>query len=255
MILENSYCSFVNLDSRPDRLNVMKQTLARAGIQATRTRGMLPSEYKGDLAKIRCMLNRPQKGAIGCHFSQVSIMEEALRRKRHAFVMEDDLVFCSDFKERMAIIDNYCKAHPWDVIWLGGTFHINPPYWHKANLGRDAELTTHPRIIRTYGAFSTHAYIVNGGSIAKILMMIDFLLPLSMGIDWAFIQIQPRLYTYAFVPGCIKQLDGESNIGVNRDGSPGFTRFSSFSKLGKYWYQDNMCDFDPATYDWHEAKR
>lgn len=248
MILENSYISFVNLDHRNDRLQRMQESLAKLNLSATRTRGMLPSEYQGPPEKIACMLSRPQKGAIGCHFSQVQIMTEALRLGRHAFVMEDDLIFCSDFYRRIAIIDEFVSRHEWDVIWLGGTFHINPPWWHKKDLGLDAEVTDNPRIMRTYGAFSTHAYIVRHSSIERILYQIDELLPLSMGIDWAFIQIQPTLFSYAFVPGCIAQYDNQSDIGQ------GITYFSGFKKLGPYWFQDNMESFDPTTFDWHEAR-
>ncbi len=183
-LLSDSYASFVNLDSRPDRLARMQQSLNAAGICAARTRGMLPSEYKGDPKKIACMLSRPQKGAIGCHFSQISIMKEALAQGKHAFVMEDDLVFCSDFQKRLAYMEGFCEKHShWEVLWLGGTFHINPPWWHKDTLKRDAELTDDPRMLRTYGAFCTYAYIVHRDSIDRILKMIDEILPLSMGID------------------------------------------------------------------------
>ena len=246
-LLKDSYASYVNLDHRRDRLVRMVDVLAKAEISATRTRGMLPAEYKGPPAKIACMLSRPQKGAIGCYFSQLSIMEEALRQDKHAFVMEDDLVFCRDFQKRIAHMSEFCETHPWDVLWLGGTFHVGPPWWHKTTLGRDVELTDDPRMVRAYGAFSTHAYIVNKASIAKILKEHDAILPASMGIDWSFIQMEPRLFTYTFVPGCVIQIDNQSDIGT------GMTIFSGFKKLGPYWYQENMEDFNPAKFDWKEA--
>lgn len=249
MILDNCYARFVNLDHRPDRLALMEQTLEKAGIMAFRTRGMLPSEYDGPPSRIQGMLKRPQKGAIGCYFSQLSIMEEAFKRTQHAFVMEDDLVFCADFQERMILITEFCRTHPWDVIWLGGTFHVNPPWWHKQTLGRDAEQTGYPRMMRTYGAFCTYAYIVNVKSLQKIFRMLEGVLPTSIGIDYSFIQIQPKLHTYAFVPGCCIQYDHESDIGKGK------TIFSGFAKLGPYWFQQRMAEFDPATFNWHEATR
>lgn len=247
-LIEESYASYVNLDHRQDRLVRTVGVLRKMGITAERTRGMLPSEYVGPKERIKCMLSRPQKGAIGCHFSQVKIMEEAGRRGQHAFVMEDDLVFCQDFWDRIEHISAFCRTHPWDVIWLGGTFHVNPPYWHKARLGRDAATTDDPRMIRTYGAFSTHAYIVNCDSISKCLSMIDAILPTSMGIDWAFIQIEPELHTYSYVPGCVIQIDNQSDIGK------GITRYSQFEKLGPHWYADYKEQFDPTKHNWHEAK-
>jgi hypothetical protein len=181
-------------------------------------------------------------------------MRDAECRGMHAWVMEDDLIICEDLAERLEIISEFTRTHEWDVIWLGGTFHVNPPYWHGKKLGRDAVLTDNPRMVRTFGAFCTYAYIVNRNSLIKVLDMLQEQLPTSIGIDYAFIQIEPVLQTFAFVPGCIRQRDNLSDIGVNRDGSPSVTVFSGFSKLGSHWYQENMNDFDPMTYNWHECR-
>lgn len=245
-LLDECYRSFVNLDSRPDRLDHMTQELARVGLRATRTRGPLPSEWLGDPARVETILSRTP-GALGCWMGQTAVMWEALRRGQHAFVMEDDLRFCSDFHERLAIIEEFLSAEPWDVFWLGGTYHVNPAVWHKDTIGRDAQRTRHPRIVRTYGAFSTFAYFVNRDSIAAVLRGLDARLPYSVGIDTTFIDIQPFLHAYAFVPGCVKQVDGRSDIG------DGDTIFSGFAKLGPHWWADRLEQFDPETYDWAEA--
>jgi hypothetical protein len=31
------------------------------------------------------------------------------------------------------------------------------------------------------------------------------------------------------------------------------THFSGFKKLGPYWWQVRMRDFDPTAFNWHEA--
>lgn len=276
-ITDDAYISYVNLDHRPDRKQRMENELLTHGLPIFRTRGLLPNEVNITRHRIKAMADRPQKGAIGCHFSQVSIMEKAKSLGQHAFVMEDDLVFCSDFGARIDHITKFCKSHPWDVIFLGGTFHIDPPYWHSdtnpgrgcQRLGRDAVLTDDPRMIRTFGAFCTYAYIVNKASIEKIMEMFHERLAESIGIDHMFIMLQPSLYCYAFVPGCIKQYDHQSDIGQ------GITKFSNFATLNKickcpdpaicphgfwnirrsaYWWQDKMENFDPTIFDWHEAK-
>lgn len=256
-LLDDSYISFVNLDHRTDRLQHMEKTLREVGIEATRTRGLLPQEVKVDPKRVAIMQNRTP-GAIGCHFSQVKIMEQALALGRHAFVMEDDLVFCSDFKRRISLIQVFLRDHPWDILWLGGTFHVNPSYWCKCGPGRpprDAETTDYNRIVRTYGAFSTFAYIVRNTSIAKVLQLLDRELDNSIGIDYAMIRIQPELHTYAFVPGAVKQRDDKSDIGKpSHLGKPAFTKFSDFAKLGPYWFADRIEDFDPFTFNWAEAK-
>ncbi len=260
-MIENLYPAFVNLDHRLDRKIHMEKELAKAGVTAVRLRGMLPSEYIGDEKKVNVMRRRTP-GAIGCHMSQIKIMERALLEGKHAFVMEDDLIFCDDFQDRLKYIDEFTKTHPWDVVWLGGTFHVNPPHWHTGKnpdllgttMRRDAELTDDPRMIRTYGCFSTYAYIVNVESIERILKLLDEHVHESMGIDWLFIKLQPQLKTYSFVPGCVKQMDNKSDIGK------GYTIFSGFAKLNgtieksKYWWQKRMGDFDPLAFDWKEAR-
>lgn len=265
---ENTYIAYINLDHRLDRLLHMEKELGKASIKAVRQRGMLPQEYRGDESKVAAMRARTP-GAIGCHYSQVKVMQTALEKGKHAFVMEDDLVFCDDFPERMLYIEAFLETNPWDIMWLGATFHVNPPYWHTGRnfdlpltevRGRDAELTSVPRILRTYGAFCTYAYIVNKDSIAKVLTMLDSIVHLSMGIDWAMINLQPHLFTYAFVPGSIKQMDNPSDIGKPSGNRKAFTYFSNFSKINgtaeksKYWWQKKMTDFDPLTFDWKEAK-
>jgi len=245
-LIEESHIRFVNLDSRWDRLELMTKACEIAQIPAARVRGMLPAEYTGNPKRVAVMQNRTP-GAIGCWFSQVKIMEEALKAKKHAWVMEDDLIFCKDFHVRLAYMERFLVDRSWDILWLGATFHVNPPYWHKGDLGRDAELTDDPRMLRTYGAFCTYAYIVRKQSIERVLALLDEWLDCSMGIDWAMIQMQPRLHTYAFVPGSIIQRDNKSDIGK------GMTIFSGFAKLGLYWFAETLEQFDPTTYDWHEA--
>lgn len=259
MLLDNCYTSFINLDHRQDRYIHMQKELSKAGITAERTRGMLPIEYQGDKKKVEVMMKRTP-GAVGCHFSQLKVMEKALSLNKHAFVMEDDLIFCDDFLSRLEYIENFLSMHPWDLVWLGGTVHINPPYWHTgrnpdllgAVIGKDAELTDDPRIIRTYGAFSTYAYIVNVESLERVLKLLDSIVHESMGIDWAFIKLQPQLHTYMFLPGCVKQMDNPSDIGnPHANGKKAFTFFSHFERsTGPYWWKKRMEEFDPKNIRW-----
>lgn len=261
----NYYASFINLDHRKDRLNHMIGELSKAGIDAVRERGRKPIEFNLDDPKIQVMKNRTP-GAIGCHFSQVAVMQKALEIGEHAFVMEDDLVFASDFQERLIYIESFMENNDWDVFWLGGTFH-SPAFWHpegqskmrpncSANLGKDFDHTKDPRIKRTYGAFCTYAYIVNVKSIENVLRLLDENLHTSIGIDWLFIKLQPHLKCFAFVPGSVKQMDNRSDIGIKSDGSPDRTVFSGFSRLNgneensRYWFQDKISDFDPNTFAW-----
>ena len=113
--------------------------------------------------------------------------------------------------------------------------------------GVDAEPTSDPRMIKCYSAFSTWAYIVNYHSITKVLKSLDSVMHLSMGIDWSFIKLGGELNTFMYLPGCTRQLDNISDIA---GGGIHISKFSSFAKLGRYWYQDLLTDFDPNTIQW-----
>jgi len=252
------HATYINLPHRTDRNERMKAELSKSGIEANRIDGMLPSEVDVPSHKTMVMQNRTP-GAIGCHYSQVRCMSAALNVDKHALVMEDDLVFCSDFQERLAYIDKFCQTHEWDVIWLGATFHV-PAQWHRnvngfhthpdlkmcrCDVGKDVRTTDDPRMVQTFGCWSTYAYIVNKDSIAKILQMLDENVSISMGIDWLFILLQPQLKTFSFVPGCVKQYDNQSDIGK------GVTVFSAFANLGPYWWADRMTDFNPQSFNFN----
>lgn len=255
-LLAETHFEYLNLPQRMDRRAHMERELSRAGVHAHRREAINTGHLTrfSCLPKYRTMAARTP-GAIGCHTGQVGIMVTAGTKELNAGVFEDDVVFCDDFQQRMQYISNWCARNPWDIIWLGGTYHVNPPWWHTgknrdlpgSNLGRDAELTMDPRMVRTYGAFSTYAYIVNAKSIHRILHLIDYNVSKSMGVDWLFIKIQPQLLCYAFAPGLCKQYDNQSNIGK------GITEFSGFAKLGAHWWQPHMEQFNPWSYAWGEA--
>jgi GR25 family glycosyltransferase involved in LPS biosynthesis len=260
-MIENLYTGFLNMDHRVDRLDHMNKQLANVGLEAVRHKGKKPQEYNLDDPKYRTMLNRTP-GAIGCHEGQVEIMKTAQSIGANAMVLEDDVVFCSDFDERLSYMDEWTKTHSWDILWLGGTFHV-PAFWHRvgvsgmppncsAQLGKDCESTDDERMIRTYGSFCTYAYIVNAKSIEKVLKMLEDFLPQTIGIDFSMIALSPKLETFAFVPGCCKQIDNISDIGT------GMTVFSGFSKLNgtlensRYWWQDKISDFEPSTFNFNQ---
>lgn len=254
LTLDNIYAGFLNMDHRTDRLNHMNEQLKKAPFQVVRHRGKKPQEYDLNNSKYRAMLNRTP-GAIACHEGQVEIIRTAQSIGANALVMEDDIIFCDDFDRRLEYINNWTKEHEWDVIWLGASFHVNPPYWHKfgksgmppdcsAQLGKDCEPTDDPRMIRTYGAYVTFAYIVNFNSMAKIFSLFDQHLHTSIGIDWLFIKLQPQLKCFSFVPGCVMQMDNMSDIGT------GMTVWSGQLNNGPYVFQKRMEEFDPTTYKW-----
>lgn len=239
------YAGYINLDHRQDRLTHIKRELSKAGIEAERIPGRLPETFDLEDKKYEVMKARTP-GAIGCHYSQVKVMENGLEKGMNAMVLEDDCIFCSDFRERMVIIDDFLKDREWDVFWLGGTYHL-APIWHGAGhpnqemnghcdctLNRDWEETDNPHIRRVYGAWSTYAYIVNIKSLPKVLEMLEENVSTSIGIDWLFMKLAPKMYQYIFNPGMVRQRDMKSDIGN------GVTQFSRFQTLGPHWFKDRM---------------
>ncbi len=247
---------FINLEKRTDRLVHMTKELERVGLKAERFNALTPDMFPE--AKYDVMRNRggSRGGNIGCHMSQVAVMQKAYGLGKSAFVMEDDLRMASDVQRRLDYIENFCNTHEWDIVWLGSTFHYEPT-WHKiengkhthpelkmcsCNNGMDWEKTDDPRIVRTFGEWGTYCYIVNYNSIPKILKLLDDNVHLSMGIDFLFILLQPQLKCYAMLAGSVIQIDGESNIGSGK------TIFSSFRKLGRYWFSNTLQQYQPQDF-------
>lgn len=253
MILDETYFSYINLAHRQDRNIRMQLELDRIGLKAERFEAIKTDSRNWDYSKTKVMRNRTA-GAIGCHYSQVAVMEKAFEKNQHAGVLEDDLIFCSDFKDRMEIVNGFTNNNDWDIFWFGGTYHLEPT-WHKSIRGRhlhpdiknDCECTLNKdwepvytnheidkNIVRTYGCWSTYAYIVNFNSIEKILTLLEENVHRSMGIDWLFIKLQPQLKTFSFNPGMVKQYNNQSDIGE------GITNFEGFSNLGSHWFKDKL---------------
>src|SRR5579863_1801073 len=125
------YISFVNLDHRLDRREHAVNEFNKAGISAVRTAGMYPHQFDRNDPDLQVQWKRTP-GSIGCMFSQMKIMAVASEHGQDAAVFEDDIVLCSDFSKRMDYLQDFLnKQENWDVAWLGGTVHLNPPYWHR----------------------------------------------------------------------------------------------------------------------------
>jgi hypothetical protein len=234
----------------------MEAELKRVGIFAERTRGKLPHEFDLSDPKFRTQVNRTP-GSIGCWHGMEEIAYKALELEKHAMIFEDDLLFCDDIHKRFAIIEDFIKDQEWDIIWLGGTIHLNPHFWHTgvnpdllgSDLGRDCEDIGHKYLYRSYGSFSTHSWLLNRKSIKKVFDMLDSIEHMAMGIDFGCIKLAPQLNNFVFLPGCIIQRDNLSDIGR------GHTIFSSFASLGKHWFAKTLEEFSHDDYIWGEVKQ
>ena len=94
------YMRYINLSHRKDRLGHMMSELWRVNLPASRFEAIKTSEHSWDPNKYGVMLRRTP-GAVGCFESQLSVMKQALDYGKSAFVMEDDLIFCTDLHKRL----------------------------------------------------------------------------------------------------------------------------------------------------------
>jgi GR25 family glycosyltransferase involved in LPS biosynthesis len=233
----------INLDSRPDRMAWIKGELARAGITAKRVQATVRQKGLEPIPGLAA-----SQGQIGCYLSHRRLLESWIGREEILGVLEDDAVFCDDYAERMEYIAKHL-TWPWDLFWLGSCYHCNPAVWHRDDLGRDFEQTAVPHIHRLYGAFATHGYLVNPGSIPKILALMDRELHRCYAIDHLLILIGPELNWYGFTPGMVFQEDGPSDV------DSGVRRFSDFCRIcGPYVFARRLEDFDYFAFDWNEGK-
>ena len=258
------HCAYINLEHRTDRRELMEKELNRVGLQAERFEAIKTKDEEWNRYPYQRMFNRT-KGAIGCMLSQMAVMQKAYELCKSAFVLEDDLVIATDIIKRLDYIENFIntKEPDTDVFFMGGTVHC-PAWWHReghepqlqmcnCTLNRDMERIDDRHIVRVYGMFSTHAYIVPYGKIQKILGLLNEIMEWTIGIDYSLIYHQPNLKCFAFLPGSIKQYNAVSDIGN------GTTYFENFSKLNgsiensSYWWQDKIEDFNPDIFDWKDA--
>jgi len=227
---------FINLLSRGDRRKHIKKQLVKAGIKATRFDAFRKEDYFGQKEDVALMQATPN--TIGNWMSHTACISKGIGYSDIVGVLEDDALICSDFRERIDYIENHFHE-PWDIFFLGGTFHADRAVWHP-ELGADYRLTNDQKIVRMFGAFSNQGYLINSSSADKILAGMRRVMSQSRGSDHALIQIQPELECYAFIPGCVFQIDGKSDIS-----SGGYTQFSNFlTGLGPHAWADRMEDFD-----------
>ena len=248
----DTYPMFINLDHREDRREHIKKQLDKISLNADRVRGVYFHELENTkLPKYKTMIDSC-KNQLGCYTAHINCMERAYKVGSSAFILEDDAYLCEDFEQRMEYIQNFLNTHEWDVFWFGGTYHLEPtwhdyPHTHELNKectcqkGTDVEKTDDPRIVRTYGCWSTAGYIVNYKSIPKILHMLEEVLHRSTAIDHSFIMIEPFIHSYAMIPALMKQIDNHS------DNYENINQFSGFAHLGKHWFAERMEDIDPSS--------
>lgn len=203
----------INLDSRTDRLERMKAVLCKVGIQATRVPAATIKEAKSfELGTEPNDPRQPSPGSKACFMSHFTLLSAYSGTAPCVGILEDDADFCEDFHERLDyLLHNAPKD--WDVLFLNAHFHTTPPrYWDN-----DFVFTGVDNIVKVFGLFCTHAYLVKTSSLSKVVQALDNSRARSFAYDKAFILTSRIINQYCFVPGMVDQIDTWSDITKNVD--------------------------------------
>jgi GR25 family glycosyltransferase involved in LPS biosynthesis len=177
---------FINLDRRPDRLELITKQLESIGIEAERISAVDGSLLDPD-PKIGNGWNH--KGVAGCALSHrkiVSLAKEA--GYKNFLVIEDDTIFDSDFNKK---IDFYMSQIPkdWDMIYFGGNHLGSSLKPINTNVGR----CSHTLTTNMYAMKNTLYDVV----LENISETVD---GLKMPVDVLYTIIQKQYKCYSFRP-------------------------------------------------------
>jgi len=181
------------------------------------------------------------KGQIGCFLSHYKLLKTHNSDKILG-ILEDDVELCDDFLDRFKYIEDKFNLE-WDIFFLSSYYHLNE-HKDRWNPSGDFELTDTKYIHRVYGAFTTHAYLVNPKSIDKILKLIDENIADTYAIDHVYCaKIESKLNCYSFTPGMANQRISYSDVD---GGSKDPNVFKSI--IGEHYFVNNLKDFDYEKY-------
>jgi glycosyl transferase family 25 len=169
----------INMDGSTDRMKSIEDQCSRENISFTRYpavngKDLSVTDINGRIATDSYMYKNLERnrGEIGCALSHMNLWRDnALRAINMFIVVEDDVIFCEKFNQKL---NKYLAKAPadWDVIYLGGSnirgtkvdnnnLFIRPKLGIKGNLG-------------------TYAMLINRGGCAKLIAQTT---PLRKSID------------------------------------------------------------------------
>ena len=179
---DNTFC--VSLDSR---WPAMEERLARLEIPCTRWKAYLPDQLYENFAP---HMNKFQKA---CCQSHVTLWREMLRRNLdYAFIMEDDILFAKDWKEKLTAAKG-----------------VEDPEWDLVLLNASEALEKEETWLPCRQQWLTGAYIVSKKGARW--MLANF--PEKWEADWMTWKLQDQGHSYAYFPWPVIQEGNDSTIG------------------------------------------
>lgn len=154
----------INLDKRPDRLELMKLKCKKNNISnVERTPGILIQSQHDALYKaaIKAHTKKPQPGSVGFAQTLLKILKISMDlRYKRILILQDDVVFHKQFSELFPIVIKQIPED-WKLLYLGATQHIWSPIIEK-------QISTNPfyQAKNTAGAF---AFGIDGSIFEELL--------------------------------------------------------------------------------------
>lgn len=129
-------------------------------------------------------------GILGCFLSHLEVIKMAKNKRWESVcILEDDVIFCDDFRERIKVIEEL-ENFDFDIFCLGGHFE-------KEITSEQAENTRWPNILKVKRMGGTYALIITEKVYDFILRNATY----AYGADEFYtLHVYPRFNTYAFVP-------------------------------------------------------
>ena len=196
--LKSSHIYVINLERRKDRLDNIEKEMKKHSLEYEifKAADGLFMEVPKDSKKIN-EINAQY--ILGCMVSHWGVVEDAWKN-RYPFiiVLEDDIILCEDFIERIKIIEGY--KLDFDILYIGG---------HFDDLNISLENTEHKYIKRVNSVSGTYGYIINSSIYEDILNNCNY----NYGIDEFYSKkIQTKNNCYAFIPFLVDHQKGYSDI-------------------------------------------
>ena len=193
---------FINLDSRTDRLENVRNELAKVGIVANSHR-------------IRAI--KTINGALGCTLSHIRCLEEAIAANTPCvFICEDDITFTDPPLLRQNLAAFLVSGLAWDVIIIGGNLVASFSEDNRIVLGAaktgpfcrvaNCQTTTGYIVARHYYETLIANFRESAAALARGVLRSE------AAIDMSWKRLQPSGAWYMILPATVTQYENYSDI-------------------------------------------
>lgn len=209
----NTYFSkifIVNLESRPDRWELMKKKLAKNNIENyERYQGIHIKSPSDNIYKkiVRTKSHKPMPGSVGFALTLLEILRKSMENDYDSIlILQDDVVFHKDFtslfEQNIKLIPSY-----WKLLYLGATQHN----WYD-KMEHQIKESVYYDAYNTCGAF---AFAIQKSIFREIIDNINTMIaPVD---DKILHNIQVKYSAPVFFPNIIAADLSDSNIREPRD--------------------------------------